>query len=241
MDREEKLRRHRISSKKYYSKPNVKIRKRIYKKQYDLENKKKNSEYGYKLRAKPEYKERIKLWREKNKEHLRLFAKAWRKEHSEEKKLRDREYSKKIWSNPILRKKEIERETEYRKTHPEKVKLSRRKYNQSPKGKLISLKYNNTRQAHIKKNKFSLTPEQLKQILERDKVCVYCGNTKNLTYDHIISVSKEGNGEFNNIVVACKKCNSSKNSNDVYKWCELQKIEVPKIVLELIKLQEVNK
>lgn len=43
--------------------------------------------------------------------------------------------------------------------------------------------------------------------------CQYCGikqNEKELTFDHVIPVSREGKTTWDNVVTCCKKCNSKK-------------------------------
>ncbi len=40
--------------------------------------------------------------------------------------------------------------------------------------------------------------------------CGYCGTTKELTLDHLIPKSKGGKSSWNNLVTACKRCNSRK-------------------------------
>jgi hypothetical protein len=40
--------------------------------------------------------------------------------------------------------------------------------------------------------------------------CAYCGETENLTLDHITPRSKGGSDRVTNLVCACKKCNISK-------------------------------
>lgn len=50
-----------------------------------------------------------------------------------------------------------------------------------------------------------------------DGKCAYCG-VRAETWDHIIPVSKGGVTDLWNIVPACKSCNSSKGSRDVYEW-----------------------
>lgn len=74
-------------------------------------------------------------------------------------------------------------------------------------------------------------------MFERDKVCVYCRSSRKLELDHIVSLKKGGSCMFNNFVIACKKCNTSKNARDVFYWCKLKKIEVPEIVIKLLKEQ----
>lgn len=220
------------ANRKYYSKPEVRARKQKYKKEYDKKNKEKIKKYGAELRARPEYQKRVKEWREKNKEHLRKKDKEWREKNREKKHKQNREYSKKMWRDPERRKKELERQKRFRETNPKIVKAYNQKYYTSPKGILTYTRANHKRMTLKKKCKFELTIQQIKQIKNRDKVCVYCGSEKQLELDHIIPLSKGGEGIFYNFVLACRNCNSSKNAQEVFKWCKEQKIKVPGIVIE---------
>ncbi len=59
-------------------------------------------------------------------------------------------------------------------------------------------------------NKVALTREN---IFRRDNYeCIYCGysNSKYMTLDHVIPQSKGGGHTWENLVTACKKCNSLK-------------------------------
>ena len=48
-------------------------------------------------------------------------------------------------------------------------------------------------------------------IFKRDgNKCVYCGDTRNLTLDHVVPRSKGGQSSWDNLVAACKSCNSKK-------------------------------
>lgn len=52
-----------------------------------------------------------------------------------------------------------------------------------------------------------------REVLRRDKhTCQYCGNTKQLTLDHVVPVSKGGKNTWDNIVTACEKCNNRKGN-----------------------------
>jgi 5-methylcytosine-specific restriction endonuclease McrA len=42
--------------------------------------------------------------------------------------------------------------------------------------------------------------------------CQYCGNTRNLSIDHILPVSRGGKSTWENTVTACQRCNSKKGS-----------------------------
>lgn len=57
-------------------------------------------------------------------------------------------------------------------------------------------------------------PLTRENVLKRDGyACVYCGyddNIRNLTMDHVIPKSKGGPNSWDNLVTACKHCNSEK-------------------------------
>jgi 5-methylcytosine-specific restriction endonuclease McrA len=60
----------------------------------------------------------------------------------------------------------------------------------------------------IYRNRVPLTK---KNIMVRDDFkCVYCGDTFNLTIDHVVPVSRGGKTSFENCVTACRKCNNTK-------------------------------
>jgi 5-methylcytosine-specific restriction endonuclease McrA len=56
-------------------------------------------------------------------------------------------------------------------------------------------------------------------VLNRDNVfkrdgfqCQYCGTKTELTLDHVVPKAKGGKTSWNNLVTACKKCNSKKGN-----------------------------
>jgi 5-methylcytosine-specific restriction endonuclease McrA len=58
-------------------------------------------------------------------------------------------------------------------------------------------------------------PLSRENVYRRDGyACVYCGcdNRKTLTLDHVIPQSKGGKDAWDNLVTACKKCNSEKSN-----------------------------
>jgi len=55
----------------------------------------------------------------------------------------------------------------------------------------------------------------------RDKfTCQYCGDRKNLTFDHLLPKSKGGQTDWENVVTACSTCNVQKGGM-LYKNCGL--------------------
>ena len=58
---------------------------------------------------------------------------------------------------------------------------------------------------------------------EREKItaaghCAYCGGTDELSLDHLIPRLRGGEDAADNLVTACRPCNSSKGARDVLEW-----------------------
>lgn len=223
-------------NKKYYSKPEVKARKKIYAKKYRLENKEKISEYGRIIRARPETQERMRKWKSEHKEDIKEYYQ--KPEVKARKRISDKKYYKKRRSNPEKVRIDIQRQREFRKDNLERVRGYNQKYYTSPKGIINYTHHNHRRLAIIKDRPCDLCDDNIRIMFSRDKVCVYCGSPKKLELDHIIPLKLGGNSLFTNFVIACKKCNTSKSGRDVFYWCKLKGMEVPKIVLELLEKQK---
>ncbi len=52
------------------------------------------------------------------------------------------------------------------------------------------------------------------------KSCCYCGSRDKLHMDHLIPRIKGGEDNADNLVWACRSCNSSKGGRDVLRWLE---------------------
>ena len=48
--------------------------------------------------------------------------------------------------------------------------------------------------------------------------CAYCNGELPLTREHFLPVNKDGEFTHNNIIPACKSCNSSKQDSDFFTW-----------------------
>jgi 5-methylcytosine-specific restriction endonuclease McrA len=58
---------------------------------------------------------------------------------------------------------------------------------------------------------WKVPPVSRREILKRDRhQCQYCGSKKQLTIDHVIPRSKGGKHSWDNVVIACSRCNSCK-------------------------------
>ena len=62
------------------------------------------------------------------------------------------------------------------------------------------------------------------------KTCCYCGREGRLSLDHMIPQLKGGRDAADNIVYACRSCNSSKGSKDMVMWL-VSKDEFPAILV----------
>ena len=51
--------------------------------------------------------------------------------------------------------------------------------------------------------------------------CQYCGDKKDLTFDHLLPKSKGGLTDWNNVVTACSSCNVKKGGK-LYEDCDLK-------------------
>lgn len=90
-------------------------------------------------------------------------------------------------------------------------KKKKKEYYQTEKGKATVARCGHRRRIRDKSVPATLTDTEWKEIKKRYNYrCVYCGKKKPLTRDHIIPLSKGGGLTKENVVPACKSCNSSK-------------------------------
>ena len=70
--------------------------------------------------------------------------------------------------------------------------------------------------------------ERLKMVLPQ--ACCYCGSRERLSIDHLIPSKRGGANDGDNLVWACRSCNSAKGSHDALEWLA-QKNQFPPILL----------
>ena len=54
--------------------------------------------------------------------------------------------------------------------------------------------------------------------LQTGQICNYCGSTEKLALDHIFPQKYGGQDNAENLIFACKTCNSSKGKKDLMEW-----------------------
>jgi 5-methylcytosine-specific restriction endonuclease McrA len=170
-------------------------------------------------------KEKIKeynaLYRKENKEKVNKLCRAWYKENRE-RKLAE---SKKRYQNNIehYREKGRERQSKWVKDNPVKALFQRQRHKKKAR---ITTRLRQVRKVAEKYNCKIGDPEKLREFYEKALSidCIYCyyckdecGNKvarykKDATVDHKIPLSKGGDHAVDNLVIACRDCNSVKNA-----------------------------
>ena len=138
-------------------------------------------------------------YRENNREQLKENQRRYRKDYPE----RARGCCKKYYEN-----------------NSESLKKSVKEYSKTENGKANNQRKSTKRRVREKEIINTLTAKEWIDILsEYNYQCVYCGVKFNKNIkperDHVIPISKGGNNIKENIVPACRSCNSIKGSNNL--------------------------
>lgn len=174
-------------------------------------------------------KECQKLERKSKKEYMANY----REKHKEKHKEYCKEYGKKNWKeNKEVIKEKHKKHYEANKdvilaknrasyhNNIDKERERSHKYSISEAGKESSRRRHHSRKAKEKRVKNGFTLSDWNTVKEHfNHCCAYCGKeSKRLTQDHFVAVSKGGGYTKDNIIPACLSCNSSKRDNDFYEW-----------------------
>jgi hypothetical protein len=79
---------------------------------------------------------------------------------------------------------------------------------------------------------------------ELPKQCVYCSSITNLTTDHLIPRSRGGDESADNVVLACRPCNTSRGEKGIFEWLglkekdKLHRLVAGKYLKQLLALHE---
>ncbi len=177
----------------------------------------------------------FKAWRDRNKEKIKKYNALYRQEHKEEinESLRKRykknrkevllKISKRYQEDKEYRKKRNESQKKWVKNNPEKALLQRQRHKEKARitsrlrqVKKVAQKYNCKIGDEIEIRKF------YEKALNIDCIeCYYCKDNcgkkvaeykKDATTDHKIPLSRGGDHDAKNLVIACRNCNSMKCS-----------------------------
>lgn len=140
-------------------------------------------------------------WRRNNREQALEIIKQWHKKNSE----KEKEYWKK-----------------YFQKNKEKLYKKIKEWNKTENGKALHQRSNHKRRTREKEIINTLTAKEWADILEEHNYrCIYCDVEFNCellpTKDHIIPINKGGHNTKENIVPACRSCNSKKHDKLDYK------------------------
>ena len=93
-----------------------------------------------------------------------------------------------------------------------------KKYYNTEKGRMIRLGINHKRRQA--KRSGTATADDMARIMKQaNGKCYYCGvKSKSLSFDHVVPLAKGGNHDPDNLVMACKSCNSSKGARNPHEF-----------------------
>lgn len=135
------------------------------------------------------------VWKAAHQEEIRAYNAAHQNEHREYAKRHAKEHAEEY----------KERLRAWRKSHPDAKAAQWQRH----RARKVGLPH-------------TLTKEEWRSIKEAYKGrCAYCGKRGKLTQDHVIPLSKGGGTVRDNIVPACRSCNSSKNDSPPRKALQL--------------------
>ncbi len=96
-----------------------------------------------------------------------------------------------------------------------------KQYRKTERGKAMMKKYVKKRKEWVNQAGGNHTDEELRILKIREKCCIFCGVSDNLTTDHFIPFSRGGNDYIKNIHIACNSCNASKQDKLPEEWFKI--------------------
>jgi len=67
--------------------------------------------------------------------------------------------------------------------------------------------------------------------LQTGQICNYCGSTEKLALDHIFPQKYGGQDDAENLIFACRTCNSSKGKKDLMEWMAFRGQFLPLMII----------
>lgn len=168
------------------------------------------------------------------------YMRQWRKTHRVAKTAYDRDYREAHRGemaaymhayNEARRAERVAYMREYRKSHRVEAAAYKRKYYKAHRIEIAAYsrewKQANAdkhreaeRRRQARKHGATIGPVDEVAIYKRDgHACMYCGTTHGpLAIDHIVALNNHGPHCEDNLVVACRRCNSSKGTKPLEDW-----------------------
>jgi len=200
----------------------TKEQEKIYKHEYYLKNKDRllKNQKARKLADPEKGKQYSHEYYLANKKKILEYAKKWALEHPENrKKSRNKwthahpEYHKKWWIEH--RDEQIEYARAWWAAHPEKKKETTHKWAHA-NSESTNAKWRRRHACKLNAPGNGITADQAIALkAETGGRCVYCGQKKKLTIDHVVPLIGGGADDIDNAVPACTSCNSSKGTKSL--------------------------
>jgi 5-methylcytosine-specific restriction endonuclease McrA len=106
------------------------------------------------------------------------------------------------WYYAQHREKELARNRQWKKDNPEKNAENGRRYRARKSGATTE----------------NVDAEAIYELYNH--TCIYCGSKTDLTLDHVVPLNGGGKHCEDNLVVACRSCNSSKKDTPLEEWAQ---------------------
>ena len=159
---------------------------------------------------------------ERNPEKVKQHKKNWKMRNPE--RVREQGLIDKRRAYERNPEKYKEQTREWYRKNKEKVAARTQSYEGRLKRRLVQARRNARMNGVV-------TVEQWMAVLEKfDHSCVYCGSKESLTIDHLVPVSKGGLHRIDNIVPACRSCNTAKNARSAEEFCKDRGVEIPAVI-----------
>lgn len=160
-------------------------------------------------------------WEKRNPEKFKKYKREYSKRYRVEKPEKHKAWQKKYDSSKSRKaQKELYRKenrnkinlykSEWDKSNPEKLAEYYKRYNKTHQPRIIR---NTKQRARLKReNGGSFSWKEWVDLCEKyGNKCLWCGEKKELTVDHVIPLVKGGRNEIKNIQPLCRGCNSRKH------------------------------
>jgi len=145
---------------------------------------------------------------EQNAKYYAAHREQWRERYAEHREQLSEYYAKHYAEH---REQKCEYQAKYYADHKEPIRKRQAKYYAEHREQ--SLAFSNKRRAtKLGLSEHHTQAEWLAKIDLLGNCCFYCGEAKPLTRDHKIPLSRGGGDEIQNILPACKSCNSKKHT-----------------------------